>query len=260
MKSGMLVSRLAGTAALLAIVSTAAFSQNTAEADNGTDPTRLSRNFSVGLEYVDLPGGGSVTTANIRYGTPISADGRTALQFKLPVTGTTADAFSGVDIGDASVKLTRVLALTGRYGIVASGELSFDTAGRSSGGSGTEVLKLTLVYAKFLKGGAIFAPAIVHTERVGGSVTGRPDIRNTVIDFYYVPKLADKRTYMTIDPSIKYDWETDDPSAALAVTVGRIIDTGGPGTSSIFIKPSIGIGNNRGLDAGIEIGFKVVGF
>jgi hypothetical protein len=239
---------------------TVAAAQDAAEADNGTDPTRLSRNVSVGYEYVDLPGGGDVATLNFRYGTPISKDGRTAIQIKLPITDANVGNEPGLDFGDVSLKATRVVAVTRGYGIVASAELSFDTAGEPSGGSGTEVLKLSGVYAKFLKGGAIFAPAVVHTERIGSSVPSRPDISNTIVDFYYVPKLADRRYYVTLDPSIKHDWISDETSGAFAVTLGRTLDTAGQGTSSVYIKPSVGIGKYRGLDAGLEIGFKIVGF
>ncbi|MGL6211733.1 MAG: hypothetical protein ACRC14_18070 [Paracoccaceae bacterium] len=238
----------------------AAIAQDATKPDNGTDPTRLSRNFSVGYEFLDLPRGGDAATLTFRYGMPISKDSRTAVQFKLPITDSFVGQDPGLQVGDVSVKLTRVLSFTRSYGIVASAELSFDTASQPTGGSGTEVLKLTGVYARFLKGGAIFAPAIVHTERVGGRVDGRPDISNTAIDLYYVPKLANPRLYMTIDPTIKYDWISEEASGALAVTVGQIIQTGGAGTTSIYVKPSVGIGENRGLDAGIEIGVKVVGF
>lgn len=244
----------------LSVTAVSSFAEEAGQVDNGTDPTKLSRSFSSGYEYLDLPGGGDVATLSFRYATPISADRRTDLQFKAPITDINVGSGTGLGLGDVSFKLSRVVAVKPGYGIVAAGELSFDTAAEPSGGNGTEVFKLTGIYAKFLKGGAIFAPAVVHTERVGARVGGRPDISNTVIDFYYVPKLADKRYFMTIDPSIKYDWVSDTASGAFAVTIGRILETGGRGTSSVFIKPTIGIGHHRGLDVGVEVGFKIVGF
>lgn len=49
-------------------------------------------------------------------------------------------------------------------------------------------------------------------------------------------------------------------SPSLSVTLGYVTDTGLPGTSSFFIKPSAAFGNERAFDWGIEVGFKVVGF
>jgi hypothetical protein len=81
-----------------------------------------------------------------------------------------------------------------------------------------------------------------------------------VVDLYYVPKLNDPRNYMTIDPALTHDWEGDRLSPTLAVTLGRVIPTALPGTSSVFIKPSFSFGDDRAYDWGIEVGFKVVGY
>jgi hypothetical protein len=83
---------------------------------------------------------------------------------------------------------------------------------------------------------------------------------NTALDLYYVPKLNDPRNYMTIDPALLYDWELERLSSLLALTLGRVIPTALPGTSGVFIKPSIGIANERAYDWGLEVGFTVVRF
>ncbi len=229
------------------------------EVDNGTDPTKVTRSFVFGLEHTELGSGIYSDTATFRFTTPLPGDGRTGLQLKLPLPSSNA-VDSGFGLGDVSAKLIRVLTLTPQYGIVATGEVVLDTADRADRGAGVDQFKLGVTYARFLEGGAIFAPALIHTESLGSVDAGRADISSTVIDFYYVPKLADSKTFVTFDPSIKMNWETDTLSSALAVTIGRTIETGLPGSSSLFIKPSAGLGGNKEFDWGVEVGFKVVGF
>ena len=78
----------------------------------------------------------------------------------------------------------------------------------------------TVIYAKFLASGAIFAPAFGFNDSFGPD--GNP-VRSFVADFYYVPKLKDRRYYMTIDPTLTLDRENDATFASLAVTLGRVI-------------------------------------
>jgi hypothetical protein len=227
--------------------------------DDGTDPTKLSTSFSTSFEYIDLPSGGDIQTLFLKFGTPISADGQTGLNFKLPLVSNSLGE-SGFGVSDVSVKLSRVLAVTPAYGIVVGAEAVFDTADAPDRGVGVDVLKLSGVYAIFLKNGAIFAPSVVHSESFGDPDPGRSDISLTTIDLYYVPRLANPKAYMTLDPAIIYNWENDQVSGALAVTYGQSVDLGIPGNESFFIKPSAGIGGNRGAGFGLEVGFKVVGF
>ncbi len=253
--------RLLGALALSTACATGASAQEAGAAvDNGTDPTRLNRTVTLSYEHLELLGGADIGTASLRYSLPVTPDKRTAVQIKVPFVTASFDTGSGLGLGDASLRLTRVFDVTREYGIVGQAELIFDTAERRALGNGTEVLKLTGIYARFLPNGGILAPAIVHSERIGAPAAGGGDISNTVFDLYYVPRLEDPRWYMTLDPAIGYDWTTDRASGSLAVTIGRNIETAGRGTASIFVKPSLGIGEHRLFDAGLEVGFKVVGF
>jgi hypothetical protein len=227
--------------------------------DDGTDPTKLSTSLSISYEGIGLPNGGDIDTLFLKYGTPISPDGRTGLNLKLPLVSTSLGE-SGYGVGDFSVKITRVATVTSTYGIVLGAEAVLNTADAPDRGFGVDVLKLSGVYAVFLKSGAIFAPSLLQSFSVGSPDPGRKDVNLTTVDFYYVPRLANPRAYMTLDPAILYDWETDKVSGALSVTYGQSVDLGIPGNESFFIKPSAGIGGNRGSGFGLEVGFKVVGF
>ncbi|MCX7286076.1 MAG: hypothetical protein NTW20_00545 [Rhodobacterales bacterium] len=212
--------------------------------DDGTDPTRLSTSFSLSYEGIDLPNGGDLQTLFLKYGTPISADSRTGLNLKLPIASTSFGD-SGFGPGDFSVKLTRVAAVTPSYGLVFSAEAVFDTADAPDRGAGVDVLKLAGIYAAFLPSGAIFAPSLQHSVSLGDPDAGRLDVNLTTLDLYYVPRLPNPKAYMTLDPAINYDWETDRLFGALAVTYGQSVDLGIVGNESFFIKPSAGIGGDR---------------
>jgi hypothetical protein len=227
--------------------------------DNGTDPTRLSTSFSLSYEAISLPERGQLDTLYLKYGVPISADRRTGLNLKLPVVSNSLGE-DGYGLGDFTIKITRVPVVTPKYGVVVSAEAVLNTADAPDRGFGVNALKLTAIYAAFLKSGAIFAPSFLQTFSVGSPDPGRKDVNLTTIDFYYVPKLANPKAYMTVDPSILYDWESDEIAGAIAVTYGQSVDLGLPGNESFFIKPSLGLGTNRGSGLGLEVGFKVVGF
>jgi hypothetical protein len=227
--------------------------------DDGTDPTKLNTSFSFSYEAINLANGGDVQSLFLKYGAPISADGLTGINFKIPLVSTSFGE-SSFGVGDASVKLTRVLAVMPSYGIVLGAEALFNTADAPDRGAGVDVLKLSGVYAIFFNSGAIFAPSLLQTVSIGSRDPGRAEVNLTTIDLYYVPKLDNPRAYMTLDPAILYDWENDRMSGALSVTYGQSVDLGLPGNESFFIKPSTGVGGNRGADLGLEVGFKVVGF
>ncbi|RGP37529.1 hypothetical protein D1012_10010 [Pseudotabrizicola alkalilacus] len=227
--------------------------------DNGTDPTKLSSSFTLSYENLRLVDGGDLQTLTLKYGTTIGTDGRTGLNLKLPFVSTSFGE-TGFGVGDFSVKISRVLTITPSYGIIVGAEAVFDTADAPNRGAGVDVLELSGAYAFFFKSGTILAPALLHSMSIGNPDPGRQDVSQTTFDLYYVPKLRNPKAYMTVDPAIIYDWETDKFSGALAVTYGQAVDLGLAGNESFFIKPSIGIGRNRGADFGIEVGFKVVGF
>lgn len=242
----------------VSLVPFAALAQD-AEIDNGTDPTKLSSKVTLSYENLRLVNGGDLQTLFLKYGTTIGGDGRTGLDFKLPLVSNSFGE-SGFGVGDFSVKASRVLTIKPTYGIIIGAEAVFDTADAPDRGAGADVLKLSGAYAFFLESGVILAPALLHSISIGDPDPGRLDVNVTTLDFYYVPKLRNPGSYVTVDPAVLYDWDTNKASGALAVTYGQSVDLGFQGNESFFIKPSIGIGGNRGSDFGLEVGFKVVGF
>lgn len=229
------------------------------EVDNGTNPTKFSRVMEAKYEYLDLHQGFRSGALRLSYVQPLGDKNDYALRLRLPVQMNNALGRDSHDVGDASLMLLHVFGVTREHGFVWQLEASFDTASRPELGAGKDVLSPTFIYARFLKDGAIFAPAIKQSVSVGGD-SRRSDVNVTALDFYYVPKLADPRNLVTIDPALSYDWETRKHFGSLAVTVGRLVGPMLGGNGIVTVKPTLFAGGDRPARWGIELSFKVLGF
>ena len=210
-------------------------------------------------EYLDLHNGVSSGTLRLNYVAPLGANKDYALRLRAPVVMNDALGRKSHALGDVSLMLQHVFGLTQQQAFVWQAELSFDTAARPELGTGKHALSPTLIYARFLEGGAIFAPAIKHSLSLGGD-SNRAKVNATVFDFYYVPKLADSRNLITIDPALSFDWESKKRFGSLAITAGRVIGPMFGGNGIISIKPTVFAGGDRPGKWGVELGFKVLGF
>ncbi|MCV2359330.1 hypothetical protein LNV08_10135 [Paucibacter sp. TC2R-5] len=227
--------------------------------DNGTDPTKFSKLAEAKYEYLDLNDGFSSGALRLSYTQPLGEKQDYSLRFRAPITRVNTLGNDRHELGDVSIQLAHVFGLTKEHGFVAQGELTFDSAQRKELGTGKNVFKGTLIYAKFLKDGSIFAPAFVQSNSFSGD-KNRPKVNTTTIDFYYVPKFSDPHNLMTLDPALNFDWEHDKRFVSLAVTMGRVIGKAFGGNSIVFVKPSAFAGADRPGDWGVELGYKLIGF
>lgn len=233
--------------------------ETTQAVDNGTDPTKFSKVAEAKYEYLDLRDGFSSQTLRLSYTHPLGEKRNYSLRFRALVTSVDVAGNEKFGVGDVSVQLAHVFGLTKEHGFVAQGELLFNTAQRPELGSGKNAFKGTLIYARFLKDGSIFAPAFVQNNSFSGD-GNRSDINLTTLDFYYVPKFADARNLMTFDPALNFDWENDKRFFSLQVTAGRVVGKAFGGNAIVFIKPSAFAGSDRPGSWGLEVGYKVLGF
>jgi len=227
--------------------------------DNGTDPTKFSKAAEAKYEYLDLRDGFSSGTLRLSYTHPVGEKRDYSLRFRALATSVDVFGNEQYGIGDVSVQLAHVFGLTKDHGFVAQGELLLNTAQRPELGAGKNAFKGTLIYARFLQDGSIFAPAFVQNNSFSGDES-RPDINVTTLDFYYVPKFADARNLMTFDPALNFDWENDKRFFSLQVTAGRVVGKAFGGNAIVFIKPSVFAGGDRPGSWGLEVGYKVLGF
>jgi hypothetical protein len=226
------------------------------EDNDGTDPTKPLGSMRIAAEHIDLDGGVSSQEVAFEYTRPVGTG--TTLRARIPFAAVSGAGNGDLGLGDISVKVTKVLTRTPKYGVVVSMDVVAPTASRDELGSGKWVLKPNIVYAMFLKGGHIFAPALVHNISIAGDDT-RGDVNRTTLDFYFVPRLENKKLFMTIDPALTYNWESEKESAALAVTFGYKTGPMLGGRSQLSIKPSVGIGDNRSFNWGFQLGFQLLG-
>jgi hypothetical protein len=230
-----------------------------AAAANGTDPTALLTVAEAKYEYLDLNQGITSGTLRLTWTQPLDAAKKWALIARVPVASVDLGGNDSFDLGDASLKINHVFGLTKTHAWVAQGELVFDTAARPELGTGKHVFKGSLIYARFLKNGAIFAPAWVQSNSVGGQDRRAP-VNSTTFDFYYVPKMADPRNLVTYDPALNFDWQSDKEFFSLSITAGRVLGKAFGGNAIAFVKPTVFAGGDRPGSWGIEVGYKVLGF
>jgi hypothetical protein len=88
-----------------------------------------------------------------------------------------------------------------------------------------------------------------------------PRVNLTTIDTYYVPKMADPRNLVTIDPNVSYNWNNHDLFGSLAVTYGRNLGKSPfGGNQFILVKPAAVFGNDRPNRWGVELTYKIIAF
>lgn len=232
---------------------------NAEEVNNGTNPTLLTTTAGIQYTYSDFANSNlSAGLWEAYVGIPFGS--RKQFQFQLTVPYADSALDDDFGLGDVSLKFVHVVDVNASRGIAYTAELFVDTADRPDLGNGQEVLEFSAFYAKFLPGGNIFAPALVQTVGLDGKGPNGQDINRTTVDFYYVPKLANPKFFMTFDPALSYDWETDKGFASLQVTLGMLTGKVAGGDSQIFIKPGIYAGADRPLDFSVQVGFKILGF
>lgn len=226
--------------------------------NNGTDPTRPIRTASVFYEHTDLRGGFTSEVLTFNYTQPLGS-GRSSLKIEMPFSSVDVFGNRSMAAGDLSLKYTKIPVVTRTHGIVLAAEMVFNTAARPELGTGKAVFKPQFIYAWFLKGGNIFAPALVHNISLWGN-SNRADVNLTTIDLYYVPHLKNPKLYMTLDPAFNIDWENKKQFGALAVTLGYRLGNMLGGKGQMFIKPSTTFLDDRPTNWGIKVGFQVLGF
>jgi hypothetical protein len=225
--------------------------------NNGTNPTLLTTQAVVQFQYNEIDSNLDSDLLEFQYTQPIG-DGNKAFRFTVPFANSPFD--SAMDVGDISITFVDVFYLTEQNGAAYTAELFLDTANRSDNGYGQFALETSVFYAFFLKNGGIFAPAWVQTFGLEGGSSSGAKLNQTTFDFYYVPKLANPKYFMTFDPAIIHDWESDDTFGSLQVTMGMLTGRLFGGDSQVFIKPGVLFGGDAPADWSLQVGFKVLNF
>lgn len=251
--------------------------QNTIEdVNNGTNPTLLTTQMGIQYQFNQINSDLNTGLLELFYTRPFG-DGSKALRFTVPFSDSPFNAAprlgdaavaemndnrvgDDVRLGDISVTYIDVFHLTEKNGAAYTVEFFLDTATTSFAGYGQYAIETSVFYAWFLDNGSIFAPAWVQTFGLEGGNDDGIDVNVSTFDFYYVPKLANPKYYMTFDPAIIHDWESNDTFGSLQVTFGMLTGKAFGGDSQVFIKPGVLFGGDAPADWSVQVGYKVLNF
>ncbi|MDW4551432.1 hypothetical protein R5H32_18945 [Defluviimonas sp. D31] len=246
------------------------------EINNGTNPTLLTTQAGIQYQFNQINPDLDTGLLELFYLRPFG-DGSKAFRLTIPFSdsefnsqprlGDAALAYaqnpdigSEFTLGDISLTYIDVFHLTKSNGAAYTLEFFLDTAETDFAGYGQLALETSVFYAWFLDNGSIFAPAWVQTFGLEGGNANGENLNVTTVDFYYVPKLANPKYYLTFDPAVIHDWETDDTFGSLQVTAGMLTGPLFGGDSQIYIKPGVLFGGDAPADWSIQVGFKVLNF
>jgi hypothetical protein len=239
-----------------------------ADINNGTNPTLLTTQFGIQYQFNQINSDLNTGVFEAFYTQPFGEGGRRAFRITVPGSDSPFNAdpfFGGVPgqdftLGDVSITYIDVFYLTEKNGAAYTFELFLDTADQPTAGYGQLAGEFSAFYAFFLNSGAIFAPAWVQTFGLEGGNSEGDDVNQTTLDFYYVPKLANPKYFMTYDPAIVHNWETDDTFGSLQITFGMLTGRAFGGDSQVFVKPGVLLGGDRPADWSLQVGYKVLNF
>ncbi len=242
--------------------------EDLSEINNGTNPTLLTTQFGIQYQFNQINSDLNTGLFEAFYTQPFGEGGKRAFRITVPGSDSPFNANPiyggkpGVEftLGDISVTYIDVFYLTEKNGAAFTFELFLDTAETEAAGYGQFAGETSAFYAWFLNNGAIFAPAWVQTFGLEGGNDQGQNVNTTTIDFYYVPKLKNPRFYLTFDPAIIHDWETDATFGSLQVTAGMLTGKSFGGDGQVFIKPGILFGGDRPAEWSVQVGYKVLNF
>ena len=141
-------------------------------------------------------------------------------------------------------------------------EIFLDTANDPALGSGTTSLGPQAFVVKFFKGGfgpyqgGLFAPGVQYKYSVHEDA-GRSRTEQILVDLNFLMMGKSKKHWFFTDPQIIRNLQTNTEFAIIDIEFGRMLKWKG---QSVYIRPAIGVGADRPVDFGVELGYKFVGF
>lgn len=228
-----------------------------AQDDNsGTNPIAFTWDFRFYPEAKSLPGNNSSQTFTFEHRVPLGSwQFRTKSSFVSSTVDTPGGSVTTTGFGDSSVRLLTVPIAGPKFALAGGLEAFLNTASQPNLGEGRTSLgpQVFAVFFGALGQGTLIAPAYQYTFDIAGD-DGRAQVSRSLIDVFIVWIAPSKKFWLIADPQFIFDHENDLNWAQLEFEAGSMMF----GPTSNYIRPSIGIGDDKAYDWSIEFGFKVI--
>lgn len=231
------------------------------EDDSGTNPTNLQRAAKVFNRYLAFDAGGRDAHLNelsVRYLEPF-ADGAMALGLTVPLASAELGGRSESGLGDVSLSYNWVAHDGALDGVIVGLEAVFDTASDELIGRGKTLLAPSALFEAYLYPWFIVTVAYRHGLSVGGD-DERPDIREGRLAFSAIYTSPGKTRWVILSPTAVFDYENEVEFAVIEVEGGLLLAPVGEGALGVYLRPGVGVGEDRAFDWSVEAGVQVVGF
>jgi hypothetical protein len=221
-----------------------------AEDKTGTDPTHFTKTLVLLNEFRSLGDEAGFNEFAFRYTQPVD---KVKFQLTLPLDATDVLGPTQGGFGDAGLKASYLPILSPKFGLVLFLDTFYPTATKDVLGSGKYVASPGATFAFFFQHGkVIFAPSLQQKLSYAGDAD-RQDINQTLVDLYLVWRPT-MNSWITVDPQFVYDHENGSFFNQTEIEIGHLMFGG----VSTYLRPGVGIGNERPLDWNIEFGLKIV--
>ena len=104
----------------------------------------------------------------------------------------------------------------------------------------------------------LIAPAYQHKFSIYEE-PGAPRVHQGLIDLFFLKSSADKNKWAMLNPQAVMDYENGRQFGLFEVEVGMMLDPFlGTKGHSVYIRPSLGLGDDRPYDSSLEAGDKII--
>ncbi|MFT5042829.1 MAG: hypothetical protein ACI8TX_003822 [Hyphomicrobiaceae bacterium] len=228
---------------------------------SGTNPILFTNDFRI---YVELQGlnadDSGAQTFTFEYRRPLHENLQLRARMRAVSRSVDVDgdgrSETTAGVGDFDMRLLTVPYSNNSWAIAAGLESFWNTATDDLLGEGQWSLGPQLFAVKFAPfglAGTLVAPAYQHVVSVAGE-RGRTDVNRSQLDIFFLWLSKDKKNWVLVDPQAVIDHENDVAFGLIEAEVGQIMFGG----FSSYVRPGVGVGEDRPLDWNAEVGFKVV--
>lgn len=263
---------IALAAVLLGLTAPVAFAQEDGGGDKtGTNPVNFTYDARIYNEYswLNTAGDGTQNVTTLEFRMPFAAGKfqfRVRARYSFIEADFNDDGIDDVDesgLGDVDFRFLTVpyLDMSKKLAFAVGLETFLDTASEDALGSGAYSFGPQAFLVKFEPfgwKGTLVAPAYQHKFSVSED-DGRNQIHQGLIDLFFLKQSADKQRWVLLDPQIILDYEEEKEFMLIDAEIGTMLDQYfGTKGHSVYLRPSVGVFDDRPTDGSIEVGYKII--